>query len=111
MTKEFIDNKIEALEAEIDEMEMRLDNIEGCEDNEVYEEEVRTIRQCIANAKAEIEYLSTEEPEEIEFQLSVKISGKAWVDAMTLEEAKAKLYDAVKNHPKFVVEFVEIEED
>ena len=96
MTREEIDNRIEELYEE-------LDNLEGCEDNEVYADRIREIRN-------EISDLDDEEPEEVEFKFSIRISGTGYMSAETLEEAKAKMYDAVKNHPEFVVEFVEIDD-
>ena len=96
MTREEIDNRIEELYEE-------LDNLEGCEDNEGYADRIREIRN-------EISDLEDEEPEEVEFKFSIRISGTGYMSAETLEEARAKMYDAVKNHPEFIVEFVEIDD-
>jgi len=97
MTREEINNAIE-------ELEERLDNLEGCEDNEVYAEEIKEIRNEIDRLMYE------EEAEEVEYKFSIKICGTGYETAETVEEAKAKLYDALKDHPEFIVEFVEIEE-
>ena len=96
MTREQIDNEIENLELTIDELMLG--------DEEANAEKVASMRK-------RVEELKEEEPDIVEFKLHVCISGTGYIDAETLEEAKAKMYDAVKNHPEFVVEFLCVEED
>ena len=98
MTRAEIEEKIDSLYEE-------LDNLEGCEDdNEVYADRIREIRD-------EIGRLDYEEADPVEFKLLVTINGKATVTAETLNDAKLYLYNAVKNNPEIVVESIDIEEE
>lgn len=92
------------IEKRIEELYERLDNLEGCENNDVYADEIRNIRN-------EIDELDCMDADPVEFELEVTITGKVTVKAETLEEAQAIAYDACKNHDFIAVQRVEVEEE
>lgn len=92
------------IEERIEELYDKLDQLEGCEGNEVYEDEIRKIRNKIG----ELDYMEAD-PEE--FELEVTIVGKVTIKAETLKEAERIAYDACKNHEFIAVQRVEVIED
>ena len=92
------------IEKRIEDLYDRLDELEGCEDNDVYEAEIRHIR----NEIGELDYM---EADPVEFELEVTITGTVTVKAETFEEAECIAYDACKNHEFIAVQRVEIDEE